>query len=234
VVQQPLNVTLATGATITFGAPLGMSNSLTFTIKNTGLADLTGLGIAIDGGFDATMFTVVTYPVATVSGPFGSTTFTVRFAPTAVGWKIAYLHLTSNDPDDNPFQITLWGRSLDSAHDSDGDGLSNAAEFYLSALGFDWQVSQPELVNAYFAAANSAGLYTANQLQALNVGTPLLAKDPLSGLFKLTIGVRKSTNLLDFSPFPMTTPQTTINGSGELEFQFSTPDNAAFFRLESK
>ena len=95
-------------------------------------------------------------------------------------------------------------------------------------------MSQPELVNAYFAAANSAGLYTANQLQALNVGTPLLAKDPLSGLFKLTIGVRKSTNLLDFSPFPMTTPQTTINGSGELEFQFSTPDNAAFFRLESK
>jgi len=32
----------------------------------------------------------------------------------------------------------------------------------------------------------------------------------------------------------MTAPQTTINGQGALEFQFSSTNNAAFFRLESK
>jgi hypothetical protein len=104
----------------------------------------------------------------------------------------------------------------------------------LSRLGFDWQVSQPGLVNALFANANGAGLYTTSQVQALNVNTPLLAKDSLSGLFKLTLGLQKSTNLVDFSPFPMTTPQTTINGQGELEFQFGAPDNTAFFRLQAQ
>jgi len=28
--------------------------------------------------------------------------------------------------------------------------------------------------------------------------------------------------------------QTTINGQGKLEFQFTSPDNAAFFRLEAR
>ena len=32
----------------------------------------------------------------------------------------------------------------------------------------------------------------------------------------------------------MTAPQTTINGQGKLEFQFTVPDNAAFFRLETR
>jgi len=31
-----------------------------------------------------------------------------------------------------------------------------------------------------------------------------------------------------------TAQKTTINGEGRLEFQFSSPDNAAFFRLESR
>jgi hypothetical protein len=32
----------------------------------------------------------------------------------------------------------------------------------------------------------------------------------------------------------MTAPQTTIDGNGNLEFQFTVPDNAAFFRLETQ
>jgi hypothetical protein len=32
----------------------------------------------------------------------------------------------------------------------------------------------------------------------------------------------------------MTAPQTTINGEGKLEFQFSAPDNAAFVGLQSQ
>ena len=232
-VQQPANVNLANDATCIFGAPLGSDSSLTFTVNNLDIGELTGLSITIDGGIDAAMFTVVTNPVSTV-GPLGSTAFTVRFTPTAVGWRTANLHLASNDTEENSFLLHLRGRSLDPADDSDGDGLNDAAEFYLSAFGFDWQVGQPNLASTFSANASNAGLFTTNQLRALKVGTPLLAKDPLSGLFRLTIGVQKSTNLADFNPFPMTALQTTINGLGELEFQFSEPDNAAFFRLESK
>ena len=32
----------------------------------------------------------------------------------------------------------------------------------------------------------------------------------------------------------MTAPQTIINGAGKLEFQFTVPDNAAFFQLKAQ
>ena len=84
--------------------------------------------------------------------------------------------------------------------------------------------------------ANAAGLYSPTQVQALNIGTPLIQKNAGTGAFKLTIGVLKSTNLTNFQPFPLNTPgaTTTINGSGNLEFNFTVPDNAAFFRLQSQ
>ena len=70
------------------------------------------------------------------------------------------------------------------------------------------------------------------------MGVPLLQKNPTTGLFILTIGVEKSTTLLpgSFNPFPMNTPgfTTTISGAGKLEFQFTAPDNAAFFRLQAQ
>ena len=73
-------------------------------------------------------------------------------------------------------------------------------------------------------------------MQALNVGVPLLAKDPGTGKFKLTMGVKKSPNLAaPFLDFPMNAAgaATSINAAGKLEFEFTSPDNAAFFRVES-
>jgi hypothetical protein len=101
-------------------------------------------------------------------------------------------------------------------------------------LGFDWQVSQLPQVSAYFANANSAGLYTTSQVQTLNVGTPLLQRD-VSGQFKLTLDLEESTTLQpgSFIPLPMNAPQTILNGEGKLEFQFTTPDNAAFYRVQA-
>jgi hypothetical protein len=103
-------------------------------------------------------------------------------------------------------------------------------------LGFDWQVSQTALVGILNTGANAAGLYSPAQVQTLNVGTPLIQKNAGNGSFKLTIGVLKGTTLPSFQPFPLNTAgaTTTINGSGNLEFQFTVPDNAAFFRLQSQ
>jgi hypothetical protein len=112
--------------------------------------------------------------------------------------------------------------------------MSDAAEVDLAGFGFDWQVSQPALVNAYYAQANGAGLYTTSQVQALNIDVPLIQRNLATGLFKLTIGIEKSTDLILYNPFPFAAPGTTINGQGQIEFQFSVPDNAAFFRLEAQ
>jgi alpha-tubulin suppressor-like RCC1 family protein len=221
------------GGSKSFGFASGGRSSLTFIIKNTGNADLTGMGLSIDGT-DAAMFSVAALPVAPVAGPSGSTTFTVNFAPTSSGDKTAALHIASNDSDESPYDITLTGTGLSATQDTDGDGLNDAAEFQMEVLGFDWQTSQPALVSNYFANAETSGLYTASQVHALHAGTPMLAKDPATGLFKLTIAVLKSADLVNFNALPMTSPQTSINAKGELEFQFSSPDKAAFFRIESK
>jgi hypothetical protein len=81
---------------------------------------------------------------------------------------------------------------------------------------------------------NNYGLYNLSQVQALHVGTPLLAKDSATGKFKLTVGVEKSTNLVNFSPMAIPVGAATINAQGKMEFQFTSQDNAAFFRIESR
>ncbi len=233
VVEQPTGTEISDGGTKAVTAIFGSSASLNFTIRNFGTNDLTGLTIS-KSGLHAAEFAVTAAPQAPVGGPTGSTVFTIQFTPQGIGARTAAIHIASNDPDENPYDITLAGTALSFLQDTDGDGLSDAAEFQMAALGFQWQLNQTALVNTYYATANSAGLYTPAQVQALHVGVPLLSRDPASGLFKLTIGVRKSSDLIQFNPFPMTNPQTTLNPQGEVEFEFSLPDNAAFLRLEAR
>jgi hypothetical protein len=83
-------------------------------------------------------------------------------------------------------------------------------------------------------APNTYGLYYLSQVQALNVGTPLLAKDSATGKFKLTVKAKKSTDLVNYSDMPFSAENAVINSNGEMEFQFTSPDNAAFFRIESR
>jgi hypothetical protein len=100
--------------------------------------------------------------------------------------------------------------------------------------GYDLGVSSGDGGADILANPNNYGLYNLSQVQALNVGTPLLAKDSVSGKFKLTIGVEKSTNLVNFSPMAIPVGAATINAQGKMEYEFSAPDNAAFYRLESR
>lgn len=112
VVEQPASSNIASGGSKSFGSVnVGSNSSLTFTIKNTGNANLTGLTITKDGT-NAGDFTVTTNPTAPVSGPTGSTTFTVQFAPSAMGNRSAALHIASNDSDESPFDINLTGTGL--------------------------------------------------------------------------------------------------------------------------
>jgi copper(I)-binding protein len=107
-VEQPLGTNIADGGSKDFGSVgTNTSTSLTFTIKNTGTADLTILGFSIDGT-DSTMFSLTAIPSAPVS-PGGSTTFTVQFAPGSPGLKTAALHIGNNDSDENPFDIAITG-----------------------------------------------------------------------------------------------------------------------------
>jgi hypothetical protein len=84
----------------------GSNSDVVFTIRNAGFADLTGLGITIDGT-NASEFSVFSNPTAPVA-PGGSTTFTVRHVSGSAGSKSAALHIASNATGAlTPFDINL-------------------------------------------------------------------------------------------------------------------------------
>ncbi len=230
-VEQPAGTNLSDGGTKVFGAVLAGGNaSLIFTILNTGSADLTGLTITIDGT-NASDFTVTAAPIAPVA-PNGSTTFTVRFAPTvAATIKTAALHMANNDADENPFDINLSGRALDPNADDDGDGITNQAEVNLASFGFNPLVDNTAMVTLLRNNGRGFGLYTASDLQTLALGRPVLARDPSSGHFHLDISVEKSPNLSTWMPLLGFTPTyNAVTGHIDLEI---TPDasDAQFYRV---
>lgn len=138
--------------------PFGISGTSgtdvrTFTVLNRGTLPLTGLALTVDGT-DAGRFSF-TAPLQTTLAVGASTTFTVTFQTSVAGSRTATLHLASNDPDENPYNLVLTGATgmtpiqawrqrwfgvtwpYDPANndgDPDGDGVINLVEF---ALGTD-------------------------------------------------------------------------------------------------
>jgi M6 family metalloprotease-like protein len=113
VVEEPVGTNLIDGsASIDCGVFNHSSSSapITFTVKNTGAADLTGLSLSKDG-FNSAEFTLGSLGATTLA-PGASTTFTVTFSPDDDGARTAAIHIASNDSDENPFDITLTGTGV--------------------------------------------------------------------------------------------------------------------------
>ncbi len=83
------------------------SEPLTFIIKNLGTLDLTGLRLWKDGQ-NAEDFNIGSLGVTTLS-PGGSTSFTLTFAPSTFGTRMAAIHISSNDANENPFDMIMSG-----------------------------------------------------------------------------------------------------------------------------
>jgi FG-GAP repeat/IPT/TIG domain len=226
---------LTDGDTLTLATIGGPAAPLTFTITNPGTGELNGLVINKTGP-DAEDFLVGNLSATSIPAGGGSATFTVTFSPNSGSAKSAVIEITSNlTGAKNPFEINLAGQTLLVTEDTDSDGLNDVAEYQMAALGFDFQVAQPSLVETYFATANGAGLLKASQVQALKLPTPQIQRNPLTGEFTLGFGLEKSATLepAAFGPFPITAPQVSVVG-GKLEIRFPGQGDAAFFRLSTQ
>ena len=209
----------------------GPSLPFDFLIANNGHLDLTGVSVSISGP-DAADFTLTTAPAATVQW-FSEFPFTVTVTAGTLGEKNATLSITSNDADENPFSIALIARTLQATTlDSDSDGMSDAAEYQLRELGFDWQVTQLDLVSTLMDHASKAGLYSTSEVQAIHAPAPVIARDEATGKFTLTMDWKKATDLSTFLDFPVTSPEVSVNAQGDIEFEFSAPEDAAFFKVD--
>jgi Abnormal spindle-like microcephaly-assoc'd, ASPM-SPD-2-Hydin len=235
-VEQPAGTNLVDGtASIAYGnVATDTFNSRTFTLKNLGSGDLTGLAVGKDGTANA-QYLVNTSGMLTTLPPGASTTFTVTFNPVgASGAHTANLRIANNDANENPFDIALTGTAYSTVADGDADGMSDWGEFQLAALGFNWQVSQPTLVAALANGAPAAGLYSARQVQTLRVGASLTHLDRATQQFKLTVGLEKAVSGQNYSPVRLTTPATRITAAGNLEFRFSAPEPGAIFKVQTQ
>lgn len=109
-VEQPVKTILVNGtSSMAFGtAVVGKAGRiLTFTVRNDGSAELTGLKLSAAGKHPNDF--ILTQPKKAKLAPGASVTFKVQFKPTAKGSRSAELRIASNDSDENPFKVKLAG-----------------------------------------------------------------------------------------------------------------------------
>jgi len=119
-----------------FGARVSGSSgpAATFTIRNTGTADL-HLGVLTLGGDNHGEFdldqsgTLVTVP------PGADTAFTLAFHPLFDGWKNALVSIPNDDPDEAPFEFWVYGF---------GGVIALTYEDWAAAAGLVWPDSAPD------------------------------------------------------------------------------------------
>ncbi len=83
----------------------------TFTITNSGTVALTVGALTISGA-NASDFTLITPPAATVAAA-ATTTFVIRFDPSAVGLRNANVSIVNTDPNENPYTFAISGYGID-------------------------------------------------------------------------------------------------------------------------
>ncbi len=102
------------GGDYDFGAHLkDATTEVSFTIENNGNENpiLSGSPFVAISGANADQFSVVQQPTSPIS-PSSSTSFSVKFAPTAIGSFSAQLSISNNDGDKDPYIINLSGTGV--------------------------------------------------------------------------------------------------------------------------
>ncbi len=113
IVEQPAANPISSGASVAFGdVTLGASSSLSFTVRNDVPGTAITLGTFTLTGADSSHFSVNTTGMSTSISGGASTTFSVLFTPQLSGPRTVTLTISNNDPDENPFLVTLTANGV--------------------------------------------------------------------------------------------------------------------------
>ncbi|MGF1485223.1 MAG: PQQ-dependent sugar dehydrogenase [Opitutales bacterium] len=217
---------------VTF-TPTLLSNPVVrnLTIQNQGQAPLNIFSILAPAGID-----VSNAPAAPVQ-PGATATFTLVLSADMTGEITGTVTINSDDPIQSVFTFPVNAVVVALGEDTDNDGMDDWPELQLAALGFDYLNPQPDLVDLYFATASLNDLFTVEQLQGIAFEAPVLTYNPQTGRFTLTLRLKKTTDLNagpnGFQNFDFNLPDIRVNADGELEFDFESAEDAAFFILEA-
>lgn len=211
VVEQPVATGLTDGsATTDFGSVnTGSSSSaFSYTIRNTGTANLTGLALAKTGSH-ASDYNLGSLGATTLA-PGASTTFTITFSPSAAGARTAGLQIASNDADENPFDINLTGAGLGpgTLAITGASGLTSAGSYggAFSPPSVQYTLSNPGSTSVNWTAAKNQSWVT------LSATSGTLAAGANTNL---TVSINSNATSLDANSYADTVTFTnTTNGSG--------------------
>ena len=254
-VEQPVSTGLTDGAaTINFGSVnTGSSGSpLTFTIRNTGTADLTGLSLSKTGTHSAD-YTLGSLGATTLAAG-ASTTFTATFTPGAAGTRTAAVQIASNDSDENPFDISLTGNGVGpgtlaitpagglTSSGSFGGGFTPSAQvFTLSNPGgtsINWSASQTQ---GWVDLSAASGTLAAGANTTVTATINTTANNFNVGNYSNTVTFTNTTNgsgnttrsvALTVNPLPVTVNLSnllqTYDGSPKPVTVTTTPGDKAY------
>ena len=224
-----------------FGTHLLGSAAQTFTIKNTGLADLTGLAISLSG--DAPGDYVLGTLGATTLPPGGTTTFTVTFAPTTPGVRNAVVNVSSNDADEGTFRVKIANLTPEIAVRGNSYNIDNGDATPSVPVGTDFGdvalSGEGSTITRTFTIANTGGgslTFGAVSISGEHAADFSVVTQPVSPVaangsrsFKVTfdpsgLGLRKAvvsfdTNDADENPFSF-----SIQGTGFLSSNANLSD----------
>jgi sugar lactone lactonase YvrE len=175
-VEEPVGADLKDGAAVSdFGVVSIHEDAVkTFTITSQGGAALTGLNLSITGTHAAD-FAVQTLGKTTLN-PGQNMTLSVTFVGNVTGARTATLHITSNDTDESPFDITLKATAADMpvvttapvsqvAKEGDGVTFTAQASHPTATVKYQW------LKNGAKIAGATGPTYQKNGLRVADAGT---------------------------------------------------------------
>ncbi len=173
----------------------------TYTVDNPGAASLTLHPVVITGP-QAADFSMVSQPADLVP-PNGSTTFTVRFDPSATGLRSATLSIPNNNSNTNPYNFSIQGTGAGSVPEVDvkGNGLEIVAGDIIPSTSD----------HTDFGSANISGGTVTRTYTIYNTGTATLT---LSGTPVVTVS---GANAGDFTVTSQ--PMGLVVGGGSTTFQ---------------
>ena len=179
----------------------------TFTIENTGGADLTlsGSPIVEISGTHAGDFTITQQPASTtVTSSGGSVTFQVTFNPSASGLRSAEISIANTDLDENPYNFSIQGTGT-AAAEMDVRGLGNSIA--------DGDVTPDASDDTEFGSADILTGTVIHTFSIVNTGSDDLN---LTGTPRIEIG---GANAGDFLVSQQPASGTVSSGGGSLTFE---------------
>ena len=231
-VEQPFGTGLISGSeSIAFGVVTvgGSSSAKSFTIRNTGTGALALNNVSVTGSNPGS-FIVNTGGMLSSVPAGGSTTFSATFVPSSAGPQSTTLNIASDDPDENPFTITLTGtgntsptfagysvatawqtaasislsKLLTKAADADGDTLSVTASGPASTQNGTAVLQSGSILYTPPAASSGSDTFSVTISDAYGA--------TVSGTVMVSVGPNPTSGGQGVNP-----PQITMLGNGDAE-----------------